>query len=492
MRFKKEYFLVIVFFTIITSSCRKWDYHTAINKQDLTQDLYTAISNDLNLRRFSALVTQAGLDSVLKSPRNYTVWAPSNDALAALDPSILNDMTKLRSFILNHISNGLYFTRDAQTVKRIGMLNGKYNNFLGNKFEDATITSADRYVKNGVVHSMDKYISVLPNLWDYINSNTPQYTQNSFITGLNFQSFDPSTAVIDSISSTTGLPIYHPGTGIVIKNTFNERVYDTRKENRQYTYFVIANAGFTLKADSLKPYFNTGSTTSTDSLDKWNIVKDLLIDSLYPTAASLPAALVSKFGITIPINSSLITSTIKVSNGIVYVLSSSNVTTASKFKQIFIQGENPSGFLSDKTSNTSYRVRFNPVTNQNYTDILVSGHGVTSYYSYYQLRDMPSMTYNVYAFAVNDFQTGAVFQKIGVNYFTPPSTYTALATTPASLNHAVPLKTAVGAYNEVLLGTCTSTLYGTLEFRLISEGATLGSTGTGPIVLDYLRIVPVP
>ncbi|MEI9808532.1 MAG: fasciclin domain-containing protein [Bacteroidota bacterium] len=128
----------------------------------------------------SELVKQAGLDTLLKSSKTYTIWAPSNEALTTLDPAIVNDMAKLRSFLLHHISNQLYFTRDAQTVKRIGMLNGKYNNFLGNKLEDATITSADKFVKNGVLHIMDKYIPVLPNVWDYINATTAQYIQNSY------------------------------------------------------------------------------------------------------------------------------------------------------------------------------------------------------------------------------------------------------------------------------------------------------------------------
>lgn len=103
------------------------------------------------------------------------------------------------------------------------------------------------------------------------------------------------------------------------------------------------------------------------------------------------------------------------------------------------------------------------------------------------------MKYNVYILGVNDFQTANnVFQSIKAWYFTPPSTYTAITTTPAALNHTVPLKTAAGAYNEVMLGTFTSTAYGTLEFRLTSAGTTSGSSGTGPIVMDYLRIVPVP
>jgi uncharacterized surface protein with fasciclin (FAS1) repeats len=503
MRFKKDCLLLAVIFITAFSGCKKWEDHTALNNQDLTKDLYTAIKEEPTLSRFAELITQAGLDSLLKSSKSFTVWAPSNSALNSLDPAIPADTAKLRKFVLNHISYELYFTRDAQITKRIGMLNGKYNNFLTNKFEDATITSADKYVKNGVLHTIDKYIAVLPNLWEYINSTAVQYTQNNFIAGLNFTSFDPSLAVVDSISSSTGLPVYHPGTGIVIKNNFNERVFDTRKEDKQYTYFIIANPGFISKADSLKPYFKSTSVAITDSLDKWNIVKDVLVDVLYPTVASLPPVLTSKFGTPIPIDASAITGSTKVSNGIVYVLSGSGVTTASKFRLSVIQGETPSGFQSDKTANTNYRVRYNPVSSQNYSDILVSGHGVTGYYSFYRLDEMPSMKYNVYAFAVNDFQSTNIVQSINPFYFTAPATFTAqpcvstqLPANTTQLSYAVPLKSAVGAYNEVFLGSFTSNLYGTLELRLTSGNTTnppvLGGSGNGPIVLDYLRIVPIP
>ena len=533
MSFKKVYFLLIVVLTAM-SGCKKWEDHTAINNQDLTKDLYTAIKNEPTLSRFTELVTQAGLDSLLKSSKTFTVWAPSNNALTTLDPSIPNDISKLRSFILNHISYELYFTRDVQTTKRIGMLNGKYNNFLNDKFEDATITSADNYVKNGVLHIIDKYILVLPSLWDYINSSAAQYTQNNFITGLNFPTFDPLLAVVDSISSSTGLPVYHPGTGIVIKNTFNEKVFDTRREDKQYTYFIIANAGFTLKADSLKPYFNTGNVSRTDTLDKWYIVKDLLIDALYPTVASLPTVLTSKFGVPIPLNISLITDIKKVSNGVVYVLSTSGITTNSKFPQIVVQGENPTGFQSDRTSNTNFqRVRKDrPDTTKTYTDLMVSGHGVTDFFAVYRLNEMPTMKYNVYARAINDFQTQVVYQSISPYYFVPPSTFSQIPAvpvfmpttprTPAQLWYPVPgirgsaplpaiysftppgfsavsQSSADGAYNEIFLGSFTFNLYGTLDIRLMSGPTatfptlpTFGATGTGPIVLDYLRIVPVP
>ena len=129
MRFKKVYFLLPVILVMVLSRCKKWEDHTSINNQDLTKDLYTAIKNEATLSRFAELVTAAGLDSLLQSSKTFTVWAPSNSALNGLDPAITGDVNKLRSFILNHISYQLYFTRDAQTSRRIGMKPGIVTTF---------------------------------------------------------------------------------------------------------------------------------------------------------------------------------------------------------------------------------------------------------------------------------------------------------------------------------------------------------------------------
>lgn len=83
--------------------------------------------------------------------------------------------------------------------------------------------------------------------------------------------------------------------------------------------------------------------------------------------------------------------------------------------------------------------------------------------------------------AVNDFQTGTFTQNIVAKYMTAPGSYTTLATLP----QAVPLKTAPTAYTEMYLGEFTLANYGTLEMQLTASG-------TNPLVLDYLRLVPVP
>ncbi len=470
---------MVLFFTLALAGCNKWNDHTAIAQQDLTINLLQAITSNPELSKFREYVGKAGLDSTLQATKTFTVWAPTNTALQSIDPALVADAAKLKTFILNHVSNQLYFTRDVAAGVNIQMLSGKYNVFNTIKFADAGLLATDKYVSNGVLHTINAMVPPLQNIWEFITATSSQYVQNSYIVGLNYNAFDASQATIDSISVITGLPVYRPGTGLVQRNYYNDRVYDLKREDKQYTYFVMQDANFVLEADSLKPYFATTATTTTDSLTRWNVVKDLAYETAYQTPFLIPQPLVSRSGVTVPVNITTVVDVKKLSNGIVYILSKLDVPTKNKFIPITIEGEDPSGFLrDDKRGNTNYRVRFSPATGLSFSDIMVTGHGVTTFYSFYRQNEMPSMKYQVYALATNDFQAAAFNQTI--NAWSVP-----LAAVQGTLTHAVPLYTATGAYVEKYLGDITVTRFGTIDWRLTS-------VTTGPIVLDYIRLVPVP
>jgi uncharacterized surface protein with fasciclin (FAS1) repeats len=470
--------------SISITACKKWDDHNHINNHDLTINLQQALAEDDNLSMFNGFITKTGLDTVLRSSKSYTVWAPTNSALQNLDPAIVNDISRLRDFVKNHISGQAWFTRDAATGTRVPMLTGKYNAFENNKFDESNITSADHFVSNGVLHIIDKPVPVLPNVWEYINSTTGTYQQNAFVVALNYLAFDSTLATVDSINLVTGRPVYRPGTGLVSKNTFTDLAYDVKREDKLYTYFIITDNNFNVEADSLKRYFQTATAAQTDTISKWNTVKDLVVEGLYP-ANALPAYVLSKNGTRVPIKASAIIATKKLSNGIAYVLNNIDVLTADKFRPFFIQGESPSGFLADKRSNTSYRIKYDTTNKRTYSDIMISGHGVNGYYSYYRIFQCPSMKYKVYALGVNDFQPGAFTENIVIKSITTNNN-APVFTTLNTLPFAVPLSTAAGAYTEKELGEFTCPIYSTLEFQLTA------TTKDNPLVLDYLRIVPVP
>jgi uncharacterized surface protein with fasciclin (FAS1) repeats len=477
--YKLKSFLFL-FLVVAFANCKKWDNVNKDLAQDLTINLMESINANPELSLFAKYAIETGLDSTLSASKTFTVWAPTNTALQTLDAAIIADKAKLKQFLQNHISNQLYFTKDVlSSSQNLTMLSGKYNMFSATQLGNALLNTTDKYVKNGVLHTLKSSLAVLPNIWEFINNTAATYNQNAFVVSLNYTAFDPNSAIVDSISGVTGLPIYKPGTGIVQRNRFNDRVVDLKLEDKQYTYFIIDNSNFTKEADSLKNYFATLIPAATDSLTRFNVIKDLIVETPYPTAASLPTSVVSKSGITVPINSSLITNSFRCSNGYVYVMSNVDIRTLQKFATILLQGENPNGFLSnDKGGNTNYRVRLNPVTQTNFNDILISGHGVTTFYSFYRTNELPSLKYKVYAKAINDFQAAAFSQTIN-------AWNTSLGALTGTLPYAVPLFTAAGAYDEKYLGEITNTRYGTVDWRITS-------ITTGPITLDYLRLEPAP
>src|SRR5688572_7616188 len=118
MRLRNKLFILLVF-VFGFSACKKWDDHVKVNDQDLTKNLLQAISENPALSKFKEYVVLTGVDTLLQSSKTFTVWAPSNDALQSLDPSIVSDKSLLKAFVLNHISNQSYFTRNAQQVIRV-------------------------------------------------------------------------------------------------------------------------------------------------------------------------------------------------------------------------------------------------------------------------------------------------------------------------------------------------------------------------------------
>ena len=492
MHFRTK-FLWVFFVALSLAGCEKTEDHNTINNQDLSINLLEAISQKANLSKFYEYLQKTGLDKELSSSKTYTVWAPVNDALQNLDPAIVVDATRLKQFIANHISYQSYFTNKSLAGVRVPMFNGKRVNFVNNKFDEATITEADRYVSNGVLHIIDKVAPVYPNVWELLNSTKTSFQQNAFILSLTRKVFDPTNAIIDSINSQTGKPIYRPGTDSVLRNSFNFEVYDLENEEKQYTYFILSNAAFNTKVNELIAYFKTSTADSTKTLASNAVAKDLIVERVY-TIDQLPATLTSKFGVTIPIDKTKILETRRMSNGIAYVISDINVDVKQKFPALVVQGENYLGFfdasgnvVTPRQNNVSaifHRARINRVTGQPFTDIFVYNHGISNINAQYQIANLASVKYKVYWVAVND----TLMVNLTAAPFLPPNFSQRLAMGARGTNF-LPLTPATGLvvtpynFNEVLVGDYTHPAYGPLNMFLTANGTT-------PLTLDYIKLVP--
>lgn len=139
-------------------------HHMESEKKDIVA---TAAAND----DFSTLVTAvkaAGLVGVLKQKGPYTVFAPTNEAFAALPDGTLDmllmpeNKDKLKKVLTYHVVSGKVTAKQAMSLNSAGTVEGSNITLMttGGKVmvNDATVIKADVMTSNGVIHVIDKVI----------------------------------------------------------------------------------------------------------------------------------------------------------------------------------------------------------------------------------------------------------------------------------------------------------------------------------------------
>jgi uncharacterized surface protein with fasciclin (FAS1) repeats len=114
-----------------------------------------------------AAVEAAGLTEVLKGDGPLTVFAPTDEAFAAIPAEALNallaDREALISVLTYHVVPERYLASDVLAVSALGTANGASAAISldgdGNpRIDDALITAVDIETKNGVIHVIDRVI----------------------------------------------------------------------------------------------------------------------------------------------------------------------------------------------------------------------------------------------------------------------------------------------------------------------------------------------
>jgi hypothetical protein len=208
------------------------------------------------------------------------------------------------------------------------------------------------------------------------------------------------------------------------------------------------------------------------------ILNDLAIEGVY-TPANLPDTVLSKFKTKVGIDKNAIVQTVKVSNGIVYLMRKLPVLPLHKFQPIIIQGENFDFSKVNRSSVTYLRDRFNQVTGKDFRDVLVFDHNTPEFYLGYRLTNMPSMKYKAYWVALHDNinnNTGTFRQLLGIE--NPTDTRLPYITVSPK------------NYNEVYLGEFQlKDFKPSLNVYLTADNNT--NDDLNKITVDYIRLEPV-
>ena len=115
----------------------------------------------------AAALTAAGLVETLKGEGPFTVFAPTNDAFAALPAGTVEDLLKpenkdkLTAILTYHVVAGKVMSTDLTNDMKAATVNGAEVTIMtegGVKVNDANVTTADIEASNGVIHVIDKVI----------------------------------------------------------------------------------------------------------------------------------------------------------------------------------------------------------------------------------------------------------------------------------------------------------------------------------------------
>jgi uncharacterized surface protein with fasciclin (FAS1) repeats len=123
------------------------------------------VDTAMNAGAFNTLITAittAGLDTALKGPGPFTVFAPTDEAFSKLPSgtveSLLEDIPQLRKVLEYHVISGKVMAEDVLKLDSATTVEGskvKIDTSSGVKVNGATVLTPDVEAENGVIHIID-------------------------------------------------------------------------------------------------------------------------------------------------------------------------------------------------------------------------------------------------------------------------------------------------------------------------------------------------
>jgi transforming growth factor-beta-induced protein len=134
-------------------------------KSDMPEASKNIVENAVAAGKFNTLakaLTDTGLIDTLSGKGPFTVFAPTDEAFAALPKGTLESLTKedLKQILLYHVVAGDVRAKDVKAgpVKTASGISAFLSTEGGVKVNGANVTTADVVSSNGVIHVIDKVI----------------------------------------------------------------------------------------------------------------------------------------------------------------------------------------------------------------------------------------------------------------------------------------------------------------------------------------------
>jgi uncharacterized surface protein with fasciclin (FAS1) repeats len=493
-------FAVLLLLLVMIFGCKTdvWEDHTKLLEGVAVQNLYELISSDAQLSSFAAMLEQTGWDQELKSSKVFTVWAPTNEALANLGSEIQNNSELLQTFVSNHIVFDNILAKGNHDIFKIKMTSNK--NLLvdnSNKTIDGVSLLGDLDIPatNGILHTIGAPLTPRKNVWELIEEQQNNYLHATYLNSLSEMIFDEEAAIQTGIDPLTGKPVYDTVSGLVWYNAFIANIHELNNEDSVYTYFLLSDNVFQNQNSSFKPYFNCGSDTEkTDSLTNMAICKDLSFRGLLELD-DLNGMLVSDFGVKVPVTANDVAASYHASNGIVYLIDHCEIPVEDKILPIIIEAEDSTKFVGYSLGGRTGYTRQKLLASGGFDFVLYS-HSSNPGYMRYTVNNVNSVKYKYYWKAVNDFSYDFNFTN-GNDTIWQSLTETNILTITNEgyvFGDPIPISDGLVAVTDSTYETSSEVQVGSAIYPQFRDWMMIQVNGRGsntPVTLDYIKMVPV-
>lgn len=490
---------ILLLLLLATMACEEpWEKHISKDSLDsATSNMMEIIKTTPNLKSFAELIEKAGLSASFEVAGAYTIWAPSNTALASLSDDIKNDPAQLKTFINNHITASLYPVDPKQITTRCTMLNGKHVdiNMSQPSINDVVISGEmNQLATNGIVHIIEQTIQVYPSIWEYIENSELNLKQIEFLNSISDSVFSEEDAIQLGFDPVTSQALYDTLSGMVWYNPYVSDYVDLRNEDSLFTFFILEDNVYEMQHTRFAPYYNLKSTDERDPLEFSNFMVCYdLVGRGIQTTENTNGYLNTMSKKKVPFSSSAIIETIKTSNGTIYRLNTCDLSLEAKFPPVIVEGEDLEKVLYIDGGKTGY-TRVNPLASSGF-DFVLDDHDANPARIVYNAGDIAACKYEFYWVAVDDFNStyygsvdnDRIRQKIEKVIYIPNAPAETMFPVHYSISDSLiyVTDTTYEMAEEHYVGSADFKYYEDLWIHLIGSGKNTALT------LDYIKIKPV-
>lgn len=255
----------------LTACTETWDdhYESLGDSSGMHEGtLWQAIKSNPNLSNFASVVEGCDFAKSLDGSQVFTVFAPTNDHFSQAEAQALiasykqqvaenvveEDNTVLKEFLQNHVA--LYnYSVSSTSEDSITLMNGKYAVLKSGDIDGVTLLTKNQLYGNGVLYTIDRPVSYLSNVFEYIRKDADLDSLSSFLYNSKFyyREFVPELSV--------------PGSIVDGKTQYLDSVFEQRNElfsiigrlgTEDSSYIMVAptNAVWKQLIEKYEPYFN--------------------------------------------------------------------------------------------------------------------------------------------------------------------------------------------------------------------------------------------